>query len=137
MVRRFVEEVQGRHRSGLLEEPAPPAYMDHVHLVGSRPMEEAREPREALRRPWSGRFLAFPELEGRIDDQIAEGDRVVSRKAFRGTHLDPFGGQPPTGRWDEFEVADIFRLSEGKIGEHGSPLDILGLAQRLGPELPG
>jgi predicted ester cyclase len=40
---------------------------------------------------------AFPDLRLIIEEQIAEGDKVVSRGTIRGTHLREFRGMVPTG----------------------------------------
>src|SRR5215216_6245436 len=45
---------------------------------------------------------AFPDLRLIIEEQIAEGDKVVSRGTIRGTHLREFRGTPPTG--EEMEI---------------------------------
>jgi len=60
----------------------------------------------------------FPDLKVTIHDQIAEGDRVTTRKSFQGTHRGEFMGIPPTGRIVVFEVIDIVRLRNGRYLEH-------------------
>ncbi len=74
---------------------------------------------------------AFPDLAVTIHDQVAEGDRVVTRKSYRGTHQGFFRGLPPTGRAVEFGVIDIIRLEAGRYVEHWAVADMAGLRAQL------
>jgi steroid delta-isomerase-like uncharacterized protein len=80
---------------------------------------------------------AFPDLEVRVEDQIAEGDRVVSRWSARGTHRGDLLGIAPTGKQGTATGITIDRLEGGKIVESWTNWDTLGLLQQLGavPEL--
>jgi serine phosphatase RsbU (regulator of sigma subunit) len=61
---------------------------------------------------------AFPDLRISADDQIADGDKVVNRITFRGTHQREFRGMSPTGKEVEVKGITIFRFSdEGKVVE--------------------
>lgn len=87
-------------------------------------------------------LLAFPDHECHCEDLVAEGDRVVARLRMRGTHTGPltfFRFQlPATGRRFESEHVHIARLSEGKIVEHWSGRDDVGMLRQLGVALtPG
>ena len=76
---------------------------------------------------------AFPDFHADIEDLIAEGDKVVARMTFRGTHTGgPFMGIPPSGRSFAFSATSIFRISNGKIVEHWGDEDGLGWLQQLG-----
>ena len=61
---------------------------------------------------------ALPDLAVEIHDQIAEGDRVTTRKTIRGTHRGELLGVPATGRAVAIEVIDIVRLRDGRYVEH-------------------
>ena len=61
---------------------------------------------------------AFSDLKVEIDDQIAEGDKVTTRKAILGTHTGVLMGIPPTHRKIKIDVIDIVRLNNGKYIEH-------------------
>lgn len=63
---------------------------------------------------------AFPDLRVEIYDQVAEGDKVTTRKAFIGTHRGEFMGVLPTFKQVEIEVMDIIRLRDGRFIEHWS-----------------
>lgn len=61
---------------------------------------------------------AFHDLKIEIYDQIAEGDKVTTRKAIFGTHMGELMGIPPTGKKVKIDVIDIVRLRNGKYYEH-------------------
>jgi predicted ester cyclase len=61
---------------------------------------------------------AFPDLTVEIYDQIAEEDKVTTRKAIIGTHTGVLMGIEPTGKQIKIDVIDIVRLKNGKYVEH-------------------
>jgi predicted ester cyclase len=61
---------------------------------------------------------AFPDLSVEIHDQVAEGDKVTTRKTIRGTHRGELFGVPPTGKSVEINVIDIVRVVDGRYAEH-------------------
>ncbi len=76
---------------------------------------------------------AFPDFRADIEDLIAEGDKVVARMIFRGTHTGgEFMGIPPSGRSFAFTATAIFRIANGKIVEHWGEEDSVGWLQQLG-----
>lgn len=90
-------------------------------------------------------FAAFPDLLVEIDDQVAEGDQVVTRWTARGTHKGEFsGGIPPephlvglhrvspTGKEMLVTGVAVDRISGGKITEHFGVHDSLGMMQQIG-----
>ncbi|MEO6304621.1 MAG: ester cyclase [Bacteroidia bacterium] len=60
----------------------------------------------------------FPDINVKILDQIAEGDKVTSRKELHGTHSGEFMGVPASGKKVVIRVIDIIRLENGKYMEH-------------------
>ena len=75
---------------------------------------------------------AFPDLHFTIDDQIAEGDMVVTRYTLTGTHKGEFNGIPPTEKRFTIKGIDIGRIANGKGVEGWGYADTLGLLQQLG-----
>lgn len=61
---------------------------------------------------------ALSGLKVTIHDQIAEGDKVTTRKTIAGTHTGPFMGIPATGRDVAIQVIDIVRIGDGRYVEH-------------------
>lgn len=74
---------------------------------------------------------AFPDLSVTIHDQVAEDDRVATRKSYRATHDGTFLGVPATGRQVTFTVTDILRLRDGRYVEHWADADLFGLLAQL------
>lgn len=73
----------------------------------------------------------FPLYELIADDVIAEGDRVVVRATFRGTHAGEFAGMAATGIDVEIPLIIIYRIEDGMIVEHWMQADVMGLMQQL------
>lgn len=61
---------------------------------------------------------AFPDLKVTIEDQLADGDKVVTRKTIRATHTGPLMGIAATGRAVNIAVIDIVRVENGRYAEH-------------------
>ena len=77
-------------------------------------------------------FSAFPDLVYKINDVIAEGDKVVMSLTNSATHEGEFQGIPATGKKTSFNAVDIFRVVDGKITDEWSFPDQLSLMQQLG-----
>lgn len=75
---------------------------------------------------------AFPDLHFTVEDQIAEGDKIVVRWTLRATQLGEYQGHPPTGKTIAVTGMSLFRLAGGKIQEITVNMDRLGQAQQLG-----
>ena len=74
---------------------------------------------------------AFSNFHINVEDQIAEGDKVVSRYTMRGTHQGDFRGLAPTGKEVELKAVTIFRFSpEGKVVETWDSYDQLSLMRQ-------
>lgn len=78
------------------------------------------------------KLAAFPDLHVKIDELLAEGDRVTKRWTLHATHTADLGGLPPTGRRITLSGIDLFRLADGKIVECWLAYDNLSLLQQLG-----
>jgi predicted ester cyclase len=126
VVRRFVDEYQTAADERTFAELLHPEVVDR-----SRPAGIA-EGAEGVRQQFEAFRAAFPDFRAVIHDQIAEGDKVVTRKVFHGTHRGELMGIAPTGREVQIEVIDIVRLEGGQIVEHWNVVDRLGLLQQLG-----
>jgi steroid delta-isomerase-like uncharacterized protein len=125
LVRRVIEEVYNRGNLALVDELSTSDLVIHLTSQEIRGREGAKEYVAALR-------AAFPDLHITIEDQIAEGDRVVTRWTARGTHRGEFQGISPTGRQVRVAGTDIDRIADGKAVECWSHVDELGMMQQLG-----
>jgi len=75
---------------------------------------------------------AFPDVRITINDQIAEGDKVVTRWTATGTHKGDLMGIAPTNKRATVTGVDIGRFQDGKVVEAWASYDMLGLLQQLG-----
>ena len=126
MVRRLIEEAQEGGNLAVIDELMAEDFVDHTPLPGLPPT------RDGVRMLFAGLRAAFPDLTVTIDEQIANAEKVATRKTFRGTHQGPFLGIPPTGRPISFEAIDILTIRDERIREHRVVLDQLALMQQLG-----
>ncbi len=74
----------------------------------------------------------IPDTRIEIVDQIAEGDKVVTRWRATGTHTGPMEGVQPTGNRIDLTGVHIHRLKDGKIVEVWAVDDLFGLMQQMG-----
>jgi steroid delta-isomerase-like uncharacterized protein len=128
IVRRFVEEFQNGGNESAAEELLAADFVDHSPFPGVAP------DREGVKRLFAALRQAFPDLRAKIHDQLAEKDRVATRKTFRGTHRGEFLGIAPTGRSVSFDVIDVVRIADGRIAEQWNVVDLMGLLQQIGPQ---
>jgi steroid delta-isomerase-like uncharacterized protein len=116
----------------LVDEIYAPDYVNH-DLTMPEDVRGVEDVREFYRRYLS----AFSDAEITIEDQLAEGDKVVTRWTARGTHKGELMGVPPSGKRVEVAGITIGRIEGGKVAEEWDSYDALGLMQQIGaiPEL--
>src|SRR5262245_2472628 len=84
-------------------------------------------------RQLAGAFLAaFPGGEHTIEDMIGEGDKVVTRVIYRGTHTGDLMGMPPTGKQVTVPAMIVDQIANGKIVETWRLFDQMSMMQQLG-----
>lgn len=127
--RRFIESAINRGDLLAAEEMIAPRYIPHNPRS---PLAGQVVGPELVKDVISTMRSAFPDLEQTIEDLIAEGDQVVVRSTFRGTHQGSFMGIAATGRHMSMGAVEIFRLEDGRCAEHWIYADDLGLLQQLG-----
>ena len=129
--RRYVEEVSNQGNFDLAGEIFD-TYLAHQPdgLVLERGPED-------VKRFQAGFHGAFPDFHATIEDQIAEGDKVMTRWKIRGTLQGEFRGIGHTGKEVEINGIGIFRFSpESKVVESWDSYDQLNLMrQRLEQEM--
>ncbi len=112
LVRRFNEEVHNRGNLNVADELLAPNFVSRDALTG----EEAS--REDLKREIAEQAATSSDLHFSIEEQIAEGDKVVTRSIGSGTHdLEEFEGLAPSGARITIENIFIDRVAKGKIVE--------------------
>jgi steroid delta-isomerase-like uncharacterized protein len=127
LVRQMVEEVFNRGNMSLADKFLAPDFVEREELPPGVPRG-----REGVKQLTAMFRSAFPDFKATIDDIIAEGDKVVIRQTWTGTHKGEFMGMPPTGKRMSIGVIDIIRIAEGKFVEHWGQMDSMGMMQQLG-----
>ena len=124
--RRFVEEVINQGNTDAIDELIDPGVVDHAAPPGFPTGREGAKQFAAMMRS------SFPDLHLTIEDMIAEGDKVVMRSTWSGTHQGEFMGIPATGRRVTVSQIDITRCADGRMVEHWGHFYTLGLMHQLG-----
>lgn len=84
-------------------------------------------------RAWVKAFrTAFPDMNDMVQEQVAEGDIVMTRVECIGTQLGPFRGLPPSGKKARFSAIGIDRFRGEKVIERTAHFDIVDLMRQLG-----
>ena len=85
-----------------------------------------------------GLRAAFPDFQFTIREQIANatGDTIVVRVTGQGTHRGEFQGIAPTGQRVKVPGLVIYHVANGKIVDHMSQADTLGLVEKLSTSPP-
>jgi predicted ester cyclase len=126
LVRRFYEEID-KGNLDVLEELVAEDYLDH-----SPPLFPGLAPGlEGLKQAFK-MFQQGTPGHHRIEDQIAEGDKVVTRLTSIGKHEGNLPGAPRTGNDMEMTSITIHRISNGKLVEKWSEKDMIRLLQQIG-----
>ena len=127
IVRRFLQEGINKGNAEIADELFSPDFISHFVGVPG-PLHGV----EAWKQLSSGYFTAFPDLHVTAEDYIAEGDKVVARWTWRGTHLGAMMGIPPTSKQVNLTGMGIYRIVGNKIAEQWVQEDLLGMLQQLG-----
>ena len=97
------------------------------YLGGEAPMDA-----ETYKNFGGAFYQAFPDHQHVIEQQVAEGDVVVSRISIFGTHLGDFQGLAPTEKKVVVRGLVMDRFTDDGLAERRAMLDVLGLMQQLG-----
>ncbi len=124
IVRRYFEQVFNEQRYDLADE----FLAESIELHGSGLPPGL----EVVKQWFTGFATSFPNGQTIIEDVVAEGNRVVARITFKGTHLGEMQGIPATGKMVNLPGITIFRMDNGKIAEGWMVNDNLGMMQQLG-----
>lgn len=130
MVLRFVEEVLNQ---GNINSTGQFFWEDMVEQV---PFPGQGPGLEGLKGVLRGMRAAFPDMHWSVEEQIAEGDKVLTRFEWTGTHRGEFLGVPATGRPVRVWGTVIDRFQDGKIKDTRLLMDTLGMMMQLGVFLP-
>lgn len=91
--------------------------------------------REGYKQAFTSLRRAFPDARWTLDELLSDGDRVMARWSFRGTHNAPFFNVPATGKEIRYPILAIYRIDAGLIAEDWHLFHSIGLWQELIPEI--
>ena len=126
LVRRWFAELD-RKNLDIIDELLPEGYVDH-----NPPLPDLPPGREGVRESSLILLRAFPDAVHTIEDQIAEGDKVMTRLRVRATFLGECLGFPPTGKVVEIGGVAVHRVAGGRLVEHWAHMDMAGFMQQIG-----
>ncbi|PYS48105.1 MAG: ester cyclase [Acidobacteria bacterium] len=126
LVRRFYEEID-KGNLAVIDELVAEDYIDH----NPPPFPGLASGREGVKQAFKIFLEATPGYH-RIEDQIAEWDKVVTRLTSFGKHEGDLPGAPRTGNNMEMTSITIHRISDGKLVEKWSEKDVIRFLQQIG-----
>jgi steroid delta-isomerase-like uncharacterized protein len=135
LARRALDEIWTQGRLDAIGDVYGPNFVSHQdsHPTGPRSVKGL----DALKEFVQEFHDAFADFRDTVDDQIAEGDRVVTRFTSAGTHTGELMGIAPTGRSVEWMGIEIARIQNGRIAENWVSWDMAGMLRQLSASSPG
>jgi predicted ester cyclase len=122
IARRFFEEVWNQQKLDVVDE----IFALNVILNGTSVS------REAIKQLVTARRAAFPDIHVTVDDQVAEGDKVSTRRTRQATHQGSYRGLAATGKRVRWTQISIVRFAESRVVEDWAVADELSILQQLG-----
>jgi predicted ester cyclase len=129
LVRRFYEEID-KGNIDAMDEMVADDYIDHnpAPFVDATGLEGLKQSFQVFEKATPGHHI--------IEDQIAEGDKVVTRLTSIGKHEGDLPGAPRTGNDMKMTSITIHRIANGKLAEKWSEKDTIALLTQLGVMKP-
>ena len=125
--RRMMEEAFGQGKLEVVDEVLDPDFVCYDPNSESGAVRGADTIKQEIE--WFRN--AIPDLTYTVEDQVAEGDKVVTRYTATGTHRGEFFGVVPTGKPIEMTGITIDRFEEGRLVEEWPEYDLLGAMRQM------
>jgi len=129
--RRIYEEIYNKKNMGAVEQFCATDWVCHPSLPGMPPGLDG------MKQMAYADNKAFPDMQVKLEDVIAEGDKVACRWTATATHKGEFMGMPATNKPVTITGIHIDRIAGGKIVETWNYSDMMGVMQQLGMKPPG
>jgi len=126
LARRLIEEAVNKGNLSVVDEILSPDYVYREPTAGERRGKAGYREVVTMYRN------AFPDIKVTIEEQIAEGDRVVTQFTGTGTHRGELFGTAPTGKRVSVPGVVVERFVNGKLVEATHLYDTFGMMQQLG-----
>src|SRR5688572_10029384 len=126
LVRRWFDELD-RRNFAIIDDLLPVDYVDH-----NPPLPDLPPGREGVRQSSMRLYAAFPDAVHILEDQLAEGDKVMTRLTTRATFTGEILGFRPTGKVVEVRGMSVHRVVDGRLVEHWAHMDMAGFLEQIG-----
>jgi steroid delta-isomerase-like uncharacterized protein len=126
VIGKFIEEVINQNRMDRADDLVVEDFVEVDPLPGQR------QGREGLKEVLGMMRAAFPDIHWVVEEMVAEGDKVVTRFTWTGTHRGEFLGIPATGRSVVVKGVVMDELAGGRMSRSRILMDSLGMMQQLG-----
>lgn len=125
--RRYLDQVWNERRLDLIDELVDENVIQYLGPLGGE-----LSGIETMAATMQMGFNAFPDSQVTVNDEIAEGDKVVFRWTMKGTHEGEFMGIQATGKKVEQTGVAIYGMRDARIAELWFFPDSVSLMQQLG-----
>ena len=133
LLRRWFDEVWNEKRVESIGEFMTDESVHHgIGGPGGEPVKGI----EAFRQFHLAILEAFPDIEIKLEEVIAKGDKVAARFTATGTHRGPLMEMPPTGKKTEFSGGGICTMRDGKFVEVWNQIDFMKMQYDLADGTP-
>ncbi|MBD2755716.1 ester cyclase [Spirosoma validum] len=122
----FIEEVINKKNLAAADKLVAEDFIEHLPFPGQGPG------REGLKFALNSMFIGFPDMNWTVHEQIAEGERVVTRFSWTGTHQGDFMGIPATNKRVDVWGVVIDVVRDNLFSESRIIMDTIGLLQQVG-----
>jgi steroid delta-isomerase-like uncharacterized protein len=126
VIRRFIEEVLNQKRLEVADEIVAEDFVELDPLPGQR------KGREGLKEVLAMMSVAFPDIHWQVEEMVGDGEKVVTRFTWTGTHRGTFLGVPATGKSVAVKGVVIDRVVGGRMTDSRILMDTMGMMQQLG-----
>jgi len=126
VIRRFIEEVLNQGRLEVADEIVAEDFVELDPFPGQQPG------REGLKEVLAMMSAGFPDIHWVVEEMVGEGEKVVTRFTWTGTHRGTFLGIPATGKSVSVKGVVIDRVVDGKMTDSRILMDTMGMLQQLG-----
>jgi len=126
-MKRIYGEVFTQGNVELIDEVMHEDFVEHEELpLGIPPGREAPKAMAAMM------HSAFPDFRADVEELLQDGNKVIARARFSGTHQGEFMGIPATGNTFNIGVIDIIEFQGDKAIAHWGLMDTAKMMEQLG-----
>ncbi len=126
IIQRFIEEILNQKKLAVADEIVAEDFIELDPFPGQV------QGRQGLKDVLDMFFSGFSDMHWVIEEQIAEGDKVVTRFTWTGSQKGDFMGIPATGRQVKVKGVVIDRVVDGRMVDSRILMDTMGMMQQLG-----